>query len=281
MRVGIFTDMSMTSYAQLLAYLPARPADVMIVYAPRHSLADLRKLRDKGRITRLAMIKSFILYNILRLTDGPTMYLRDWRQGMGGARENEGGITVWSKPARIKTIRRLFAVPMHIERRAHAPQTLEILKRGKLDLLFLLGGYIQKEPVLSAAKYTMTVHHSYLPRHRGYGGGEIWALVNRDLDALGTTIIRTDRGVDTGKIVVQERLKVLPGDDLTSLTARNRQIAARLMIQSCDLVRDGEPACIDQDDSQATFIKGPPSPAQAAIGLEWLKTLAAGPGAQA
>jgi phosphoribosylglycinamide formyltransferase-1 len=105
-------------------------------------------------------------------------------------------------------------------RLAHEERILEILDRVRPDLV-CLAGYRR---ILSAgfvgryAGRILNIHPSLLPRYPGLEP-QRRALEAGEVES-GCTIHVVDEGTDSGPIVLQRRVPILPGDDPSSLSAR-------------------------------------------------------------
>jgi phosphoribosylglycinamide formyltransferase-1 len=105
-------------------------------------------------------------------------------------------------------------------RRAHEERILEILERVRPDLV-CLAGYMR---ILSAAfvsRYAeriLNIHPSLLPSYPGLEP-QRRALESGEVES-GCTVHIVDQGTDSGPIVLQRRVPILPGDDPESLSAR-------------------------------------------------------------
>jgi phosphoribosylglycinamide formyltransferase-1 len=95
------------------------------------------------------------------------------------------------------------------------------LLRGEGVELVLLAGFMRiVGPVLLGAfpRRIINVHPSLLPKHPGLRAWEK-ALSAGDM-VTGCTVHYVDNGVDTGEIIAQAQVEVLPGDTAESLHAR-------------------------------------------------------------
>jgi phosphoribosylglycinamide formyltransferase 1 len=105
-------------------------------------------------------------------------------------------------------------------RLAHEKRILEILDRVRPDLV-CLAGYMR---ILSAgfieryAGRILNIHPSLLPRYAGLEP-QRRALEAGEVES-GCTVHLVDDGIDSGPIVLQRRVPILPGDDPDSLSAR-------------------------------------------------------------
>ena len=115
-----------------------------------------------------------------------------------------------------------FTVERSVEesRRAHEERILEILDRVRPDLV-CLAGYMR---ILSAAfvsrypERILNIHPSLLPRYPGLEP-QRRALEAGEVES-GCTVHVVDQGTDSGPIVLQRPVPILPGDDPESLSAR-------------------------------------------------------------
>jgi len=108
---------------------------------------------------------------------------------------------------------------------------------------------------------TVGLHPALLPRYRG-SHPLWWAIHNHETEA-GITLYRLDAGIDTGPIIAQRVVPILPGDTFRSLYHRTvREIPSILAEMRVAIDRTGElPAGAVQDEAQATYF-GPPSERQ-------------------
>lgn len=106
--------------------------------------------------------------------------------------------------------------------------------------LVVLSGLMRLLPPRAVAAFTpalLNTHPAYLPEFPG-------AHAVRDALAAGATetgasVIVVDDGVDSGPIVVRERIAIEPGDTETHLHERIKPVERRLLIQTVRGVADG------------------------------------------
>ena len=78
-------------------------------------------------------------------------------------------------------------------------------------------GQILSQEVLDVPRLgTVNVHASLLPRHRGAAPVQ-WALLSGDA-VTGVTTMFTDRGIDTGDMLLRAETPILPDDTAGTLT---------------------------------------------------------------
>lgn len=97
---------------------------------------------------------------------------------------------------------------------------VNLLQQERVELVVLAGFMRIVGPQLLAAfpRRIINIHPSLLPKHRGLRAWE-QALTAGDSGA-GCTVHYVDEGVDTGEIIAQAEVDVLPGDTPESLHAR-------------------------------------------------------------
>ena len=105
---------------------------------------------------------------------------------------------------------------------------VRLLREARVDLV-VLAGYMRmiKSPMLDAfSRRLINIHPSLLP---GFPGLEAWKqALNAGASVSGCTVHFVDGGMDTGEIIAQEQVPVLPGDTPSSLHARI-QVAEHLL----------------------------------------------------
>ena len=99
---------------------------------------------------------------------------------------------------------------------------------------------------------TICYHPSLLPRHRGASGIN-WAVIQGDT-RTGLTILWVDKGIDTGPILLQKEVEILP-DDTTGSLYFNTLFAMGVdaIVEAVALIKSGKAPKIPQDDSLATY----------------------------
>ncbi len=99
---------------------------------------------------------------------------------------------------------------------------------------------------------TIQYHPSLLPRHRGPSSIN-WAIINGDSET-GLTIFWPDRGLDTGPVLLQKRVEILPDDTVGSIYFnRLFPMGVDAIAEAVELVATGNAPSIEQDESLATY----------------------------
>lgn len=99
---------------------------------------------------------------------------------------------------------------------------------------------------------TIQYHPSLLPKHRGPSAIN-WACIHGDT-RTGLTIFWPDAGLDTGPILMQREVDIAADDTVGSLYFNKLfPMGVDALVESVDLVEQGNAPRIVQDESQATY----------------------------
>lgn len=107
--------------------------------------------------------------------------------------------------------------------------------------LVVLSGLMRLLPadvVREWAPRIVNTHPAYLPEFPG--AHAVRDAIAARVDHTGASVIVVDDGVDTGPVIAQERVPVLPGDDEHDLHERIKPVERRLLIDVVRRIADGE-----------------------------------------
>jgi methionyl-tRNA formyltransferase len=97
----------------------------------------------------------------------------------------------------------------------------------------------------------LNLHASLLPKYRGAAPIQ-WAIASGETET-GVTTMRIDAGLDTGDILQQREMLILPDDTAESLAPRLASVGAELMVETLRGLERGEIRSTPQDNSRATL----------------------------
>ncbi|MBI5874968.1 MAG: methionyl-tRNA formyltransferase [Deltaproteobacteria bacterium] len=100
-------------------------------------------------------------------------------------------------------------------------------------------------------KGCINVHASLLPKYRGAAPINR-AIINGEKET-GITTMLMDEGMDTGDMLLTERVEIKDDDTAAGLRDRLKYIGAELLIKTIKGIESGTVKPIKQDDSQATY----------------------------
>lgn len=125
------------------------------------------------------------------------------------------------------------------------------LKELNPDLFVIVAFRILPRNIFTIPKYgSFNLHGSLLPKYRGAAPIQ-WALINGDTETGLTTFFLEDK-VDTGNIILKEKVKIEDNDNFESLHDRMRIIGADLVLKTVNLIQQNKVILHKQDDSIAT-----------------------------
>lgn len=153
----------------------------------------------------------------------------------------------------VKRAATAHGLPVVQPRSLRRPEEIERLRQLRPDVVVVAAyGLILPPAVLEIPPGgCVNLHPSLLPRHRG-PAPVAGTLLAGDEEA-GVTIMRLDAGTDTGDILVQRAVPILPDDTTGTLTARLAAIGAELLAEVLPLWLVGRVVPRPQDDAQATY----------------------------
>lgn len=113
-------------------------------------------------------------------------------------------------------------------------------------------GQILSQEVLDIPKIgTVNVHSSLLPKYRGSAPIN-WAVMEGET-VTGVTTMMTDKGLDTGDILLKREVPILPGETAEELTLRLAPIGAELLIETVRRLEAGDCPREKQNEAEASY----------------------------
>jgi methionyl-tRNA formyltransferase len=115
-------------------------------------------------------------------------------------------------------------------------------------------GLILPKPVLEAPRLgSLNVHASLLPRWRG--AAPIQRAILAGDRETGVTIMQMDEGLDTGPMLLAERVDIEPETTATTLHDQLAAVGARLIVRALEGLADGTLAARPQPAEGITYAK--------------------------
>jgi methionyl-tRNA formyltransferase len=156
-------------------------------------------------------------------------------------------------PPPIRLLADELGIPCIQPNRLREPQAMEQLHAWKPELIVVAAfGQILRSNVLDLPRFgCINVHASLLPRWRGAAPIQA-AILNGD-PQTGVSIMCMDPGVDTGPVLNQRSLDILPDDTAGTLSERLAVLGAELLLETIPGYLSGERQPQEQDHSLATL----------------------------
>ena len=173
-------------------------------------------------------------------------------------------VGVFTQPDRPKGRgNKVIASPVKVlatEKGIHVFQPVRIRKDGVEDLKSLepdlcvtaaFGQILSQEILDIPTLGTINVHASILPKHRGSAPIN-WAILQGD-ETVGVTTMMTDKGIDTGDMLLKAETPYIKGETAGELTIRMAELGAKLLIDTLKAMEAGTLTRIPQDHENMTY----------------------------
>lgn len=156
----------------------------------------------------------------------------------------------------VKEVAMEAGIPVHQPRRIREPENLEILKQYNPDVIVVVAfGQIIPEKILNLAPYgCINVHGSLLPKYRGAAPIQ-WAVIDGEKES-GVTTMRMDAGLDTGDMILKERIPLEEKETGGSLFDKLSEAGAQLLLKTLRALEDGTATYEKQPEESPTAYAG-------------------------
>lgn len=116
------------------------------------------------------------------------------------------------------------------------------------DLFVVVAFRILPKEVFTLPRHgSINLHGSLLPKYRGAAPIQ-WALINGDKET-GVTTFFLDEKVDTGNIILQEKISINDDDNFASLHDRMMIVGSDVVLKTVDMIEKGNAVVVEQDNS--------------------------------
>lgn len=152
----------------------------------------------------------------------------------------------------VKEVAVARGIPVFQPERIKRPENAQVLREMKPDLCVTAAfGQLLSQEILDIPPMgTVNVHSSLLPRHRGSAPVN-WSIIMGD-KVTGVTTMFTDRGMDTGDILLKEETPIGERETAGELTDRLAEMGAKLLIKTLRAMQDGTLTRTPQNPDEAT-----------------------------
>ena len=143
-------------------------------------------------------------------------------------------------------------IPVFQFEKIRKKENIECLKQLNADIMITAAyGQILTQEVLDITPYGVyNVHASLLPKYRGAAPIQ-WAIINGET-VTGITIMKTNIGLDTGDILLQEKVEIENTDTSETLFKKLSKISGRVLLKALDLLESGNYTLTPQNESEAS-----------------------------
>jgi len=146
-------------------------------------------------------------------------------------------------------------LPVYQPVKVREPEFIQKIRDLKPEVIVVAAfGQILPKELLDIPPYgCINVHASLLPKYRG--AAPIQAAIINGEKETGVTIMHMDVGLDTGDMILQEKIPIAEDETGGSLHDKLAALGAKLLVKALDQLKNGTALRIPQDDSQATYVK--------------------------
>jgi methionyl-tRNA formyltransferase len=155
------------------------------------------------------------------------------------------------------------------------PEFLEELRSLKADLQVVVAFRMLPEVVWNMPPLgTINVHGSLLPQYRGAAPIN-WAVINGEKET-GVTTFKLQHEIDTGNILMQERIPIGENETAGELHDKMKEVGAQLLVRTVQALADGTIQEIPQaatTSEQTLVVKHAPKIFTETCQIDWNKTV--------
>lgn len=140
-------------------------------------------------------------------------------------------------------------------KRARDEEFVNELRKINPDVIVVVAfGQILSKQILDMPKYgCVNVHASLLPKYRGASPIQ-WAVIN-GCEYSGVTTMMMNEGIDTGDILLVEKVKLDSKETGGSLFDKLSGVGADLLVKTLDELEKGTVKPVKQNETEATHVK--------------------------
>ena len=151
-----------------------------------------------------------------------------------------------------KVLAQAHGIPVYQFEKIRLPEGVAALKAYGPELMVTaaFGQILSQENLDIPPLGCFNVHGSLLPKYRGAAPIQ-WAIIDGE-SKTGITIMRTEAGLDTGPILLQQETEIGEDETAGSLFDRLAQMGAALLREAIEKLQRGELSAVAQDASLAT-----------------------------
>lgn len=153
----------------------------------------------------------------------------------------------------MATIAAAAGVPVVQPESINSPEGVAQLRELRPDLVVVAayGQILSREVIETPARGMVNVHASLLPKYRG-AAPVAYAILKGETQT-GVTIIKVTPGLDSGDMILQEAIDILPDDTTGTLEARLAVLGAKLAVEAVRKYAAGGPVeGVKQDPALVT-----------------------------
>lgn len=151
-----------------------------------------------------------------------------------------------------------------------APEFVNALKELNADLHIVVAFRMLPEVVWNMPPMgTINVHGSLLPQYRGAAPIN-WAIINGETET-GVTTFKLKHEIDTGNVLMQKKLPILPEDNIGTVYEKLMQLGGELLVETVKGFAEGTLTETPQPDAATAQLKHAPKLFKEHMRIDWNK----------
>ncbi|MBR2783532.1 MAG: methionyl-tRNA formyltransferase [Firmicutes bacterium] len=155
------------------------------------------------------------------------------------------------QPTPVKAAAEALGLPVLTPEKVN--RELEAVAACRPDLLVVVayGQFLSEQLLALAPLGAVNIHGSLLPAYRGAAPINA-AVINGEAES-GVTIMYLDKGMDSGDMILQEKVPIGPDMTAGELYGELAELGTRLLLRALPLIEAGTAPRIPQEHAKATF----------------------------
>ena len=146
-------------------------------------------------------------------------------------------------------------IPVYQPARIKDKEAVDMLRSLDADIFVVAAyGQILSKEILEIPRLgCINVHASLLPKYRGAAPIQ-WAIIDGEKET-GITIMQMDEGLDTGDMLLSERVPIEDDETAETLHDKLAVCASHIIVEALDMIEAGNVRCIKQDSSLSSYAR--------------------------
>jgi len=153
----------------------------------------------------------------------------------------------------VKELAESLNIEVFQPQKIKSSESIEQLRKYEADVFVVVAyGQILPAEILNMPKFgCINVHASLLPKYRGAAPME-WALMNGE-KIIGLTIMKMDKGLDTGPMLLKKQFAVTPENDIDFVYEQMTDLSKEAIVEALTGLKNETITFELQDDSVSTY----------------------------
>lgn len=168
----------------------------------------------------------------------------------------------------VKVAARELGLPILQPEKLKDPEFVEAMRALQPDLGIVIAFRMLPEIIWAMPRLgTFNLHASLLPQYRGAAPIN-WAIINGETES-GITTFLLNHEIDKGAIVGQQRMPILPEDNVGTLYDKLMMAGCDLVVETVDKIAEGNYTAIDQMECDESTLKPAPKIFKEDCHIDW------------